>query len=143
MNKTPIMPKIFILLTALLIWFSACSVVDQALYGRQPEEISVGYQMISVDELYERMKVQDIFLINVHIPLEGNIPGTDLTMPYHDVRAYLDDLPADRQAPIYLYCQSDAMGHTAARTLSELGYINIWNLEGGYTAWQAAGLPFE
>jgi rhodanese-related sulfurtransferase len=34
------------------------------------------------------------------------------------------------------------MGDTAAQTLVDLGYTRVFNLEGGYIAWRAAGLPF-
>jgi rhodanese-related sulfurtransferase len=31
----------------------------------------------------------------------------------------------------------------AARTLIELGYTDVWNLDGGMIAWQQAGLPLQ
>jgi rhodanese-related sulfurtransferase len=35
------------------------------------------------------------------------------------------------------------MGNAAARSLYELGYHNLTNLEGGAKAWRKAGLDFE
>jgi rhodanese-related sulfurtransferase len=35
------------------------------------------------------------------------------------------------------------MSRIAAETLVGLGYSNIWNLDGGFNAWRATGLPFE
>jgi rhodanese-related sulfurtransferase len=101
------------------------------------------YQMISVEELDARMGEGDLFLVNVHIPLEGNIPGTDEAIPYNAVEDYLDQLPADKDQPVYLYCRSGSMGDSAAQSLVDLGYTHVFNLEGGYIAWRAAGLPFE
>jgi len=121
---------------------SACSTLPLSQPAVEAQA-APAYQMISVEDLNARMGEGDLFLVNVHIPLEGNIPGTDQTIPYNAVEDYLGRLPADKDQPIYLYCRSDSMGHTAARTLNDLGYTRVYNLEGGYIAWRAAGLPFE
>jgi rhodanese-related sulfurtransferase len=82
-------------------------------------------------------------LVNTHIPFEGDIPGTDLSIPYNQIPAYLDQLPADKDAEIVLYCRSDNMSRSAAEELFALGYTNLKNLEVGFIAWQDAGFPFE
>jgi len=35
------------------------------------------------------------------------------------------------------------MSDIAAKTLIQLGYTNIWNLDGGMVAWENAGFPIE
>lgn len=112
--------------------------LDGNASGGQP-----AFQIIRAEELDRLMREDDLILINVHIPLEGNIPGTDQTVPYNDIGQYLHLLPEDKDEKIYLYCLSGGMGDIAAQTLARLGYTQIWNLEGGYNAWRAAGLPFE
>jgi rhodanese-related sulfurtransferase len=44
---------------------------------------------------------------------------------------------------IYLYCEGGPMGNAAARSLHNLGYPNLINLEGGAKAWRTAGFGFE
>ena len=86
---------------------------------------------------------KDFTLVNVHIPFEGNLPKTDVSIPYDTIGHNLDKLPDNKAAKIVLYCRSDRMSNIAAAELVKLGYTNIWNLEGGMTAWEQAGLPIE
>jgi len=86
---------------------------------------------------------KDFLLINVHIPLEGNIPRTDLEIPFDDIPAYLDLLPADKDEKIVVYCKGNSMSLSAAEELVAFGYTNVFNLDGGYTAWIEAGFPFD
>lgn len=129
---------LIILISGSLI--SACSAITggQAILSGE----KTGYEMISVNALQEMMKEGDLTLINVHIPLEGSINGTDLEIPFDQIAEFLDILPEDKSENIVIYCRSGSMGDQAAAILAELGYTSVSNLEGGYIAWQAAGLPF-
>ncbi|WP_024297469.1 rhodanese-like domain-containing protein [Methylomicrobium lacus] len=98
---------------------------------------------ISADELNRTLQNADIFLVDVHTPQQRHIKGTDIFIPYDDVAKHQDKLPQDKNTPIYLYCESGPMGNAAARSLYELGYRNLFNLEGGAKAWRKAGLAFE
>ncbi len=84
---------------------------------------------------------KNFLLVNAHIPNEGNIPGTDLEIPFDDVENYLDDLPEDNASPIVLYCKGESMSLTAANSLLDLGYSDLTVLTGGYLGWQEAGYP--
>ena len=84
-----------------------------------------------------------IVLIDVHTPEQQHIKGTDLVIPYNEIEKYQDKLPKDKNTAIYLYCQGGPMGEAAAKSLYELGYRNLYNLEGGAKAWRKAGLDFE
>ena len=54
---------------------------------------------------------------------------------------HLADLPADKNAPIVVYCQSGYRGGIAAVMLNLLGYTNVRNLSGGLNSWVSAELP--
>ena len=100
-----------------------------------------GFASLDADTLAGMLNAKDFPLINVHIPYEGEIEPTDHFIPYDEIDAHLDLLPADRDAQIVLYCRSGSMSATAARTLVELGYTNVAHLDGGMIAWEAAGYP--
>jgi len=46
----------------------------------------------------------------------------------------------DKTKPIYVYCLSGGRSRQAANKLAEMGYQNIYELEGGIMKWNAAGL---
>ena len=96
----------------------------------------LGYKNIDSDTLAEMLKDKDFILVNVHIPYAGEIEGTDYKIPFND-KEQLAQLPKD--AKIVLYCRSGAMSAEAAKTLVEMGYENVYNLEGGMIAWKASG----
>jgi rhodanese-related sulfurtransferase len=110
------------------------------------EQVSVAgglYARVSPPKLEAMMNNEDPTVVNTHIPFEGNIPDTDLSIPYDEIDRNLGLLPADKDAKIVLYCKSGRMSAAAAGTLVGLGYTNVWDLEGGMIAWQDAGLPLE
>lgn len=77
-----------------------------------------GYDDITVSMLAAMMKSRSFTLVNVHIPYEGELPQTDLFIPFHKItdRKNLKKLP-DKDAPIVLYCRSGSMGSLAAERL--------------------------
>lgn len=131
----------------LLILLSACTnetatqPADQAT-GKQVQVDGGSYTNVSVTELQRMLENKDFTFINVHIPFEGDIPGTDMSIPYDQIDQNLNQI-ADKDAKIVLYCRSDRMSNIAAKTLVGLGYSNVYNLVGGMIDWESAGLSLE
>lgn len=99
------------------------------------------YTDVSVEGLALLLEEKDFPLVNVHIPYEGEIEGTDQFIPFNEIEQNLDQLPADKEARIVLYCRSGSMSAQAAQTLVGLGYTDVWNLDGGMIAWENSGRP--
>ena len=143
MTRT-IMP-LMLLITLLL---SACKTTGTPtpaveVVGQQVSVTGGTYTDVSVEELQTMLANKDFTFVNVHIPFEGNIADTDLSIPYDEIEQNLGQLPADKDAKIVLYCRSDRMSRIASEKLVSLGYTNVWNLVGGMVAWERAGLPLE
>jgi phage shock protein E len=111
--------------------------------GQRVEVEGGEYRDITVPELQAMLADKDFSLINVHIPFAGDLPGTDESIPYNEIEDNLARLPADKDARIVLYCRTEPMSVTAATALARLGYTNVYNLVGGFTAWVEWGLPME
>ena len=96
---------------------------------------------VSPGELNDMLANKDFVFVNVHIPFEGDIVGTDLSIPFDQITdpTYLSQLPADKDARIVLYCRSGRMSEIAANALVGLGYTDIWNLAGGMLQWEQQG----
>lgn len=70
----------------------------------------------------------------VHVSFAQNTPLDSLTP------ASLKSEAAD--APLYVICRSGSRGRQACERLQAAG-LNVRNVEGGTTAWEAEGLPVE
>ena len=52
-------------------------------------------------------------------------------------------LAADLERPVIVMCDAGWASSLAAATLKDLGFVNATDLDGGFQAWRAAGLPVE
>jgi rhodanese-related sulfurtransferase len=106
--------------------------------GITPEVIE-----ISVDELVTMLQDKDFELINVHVPREGQIPGTDAHVRFDDTDALEEYLGNDVTAKAVLYCKTGPMSAIAATALVERGYCRIYDLPQAMVGWEAEGHELE
>jgi rhodanese-related sulfurtransferase len=94
---------------------------------------------VSAAQLADMLDHKDFTFVNVKTPYIGEIDGTDLYIPYNQLTARASELPAGKSARVLVYCRSGVESAIAAQTLLDLGYTNVWNLDGGMNAWTASG----
>ncbi len=76
-----------------------------------------------------------VFVVDVHIPEQEHIDGTDAFIPYNEIANRLNELPQDKNAKILVYCRSGGMSAIASDVLVKNGYTNVFNLSGGKNAY--------
>lgn len=102
-------------------------------------EERVDFSILDSVQLATMLKTKDFFFVNVHIPYEGEIEGTDAHIAFDKIAENLDKIPSDKGARIVLYCQSGRMSEIAAGEFLRLGYGNVAHLSGGMIGWRATG----
>jgi rhodanese-related sulfurtransferase len=133
------------LLCALLvvIILAGCQSRAVTVTGETISATGGSYKNVTPKELSTMLKDKDFVLVNVHIPFAGNLPNTDLSIPYDKIDQNLSQLPADKAAKVVLYCRSGRMSQIAAENLVSQGYTNVWNLQGGMVDWEKEGFEIQ
>jgi rhodanese-related sulfurtransferase len=73
---------------------------------------------------------------------EGHLAGSsNLDFYEPDFADSLDAL--DKELPYFVYCRSGNRSSTAIETMKELGFTEVYELDGGIVKWAEAGLPIE
>jgi len=139
------MKRLLLYALVAILFLSSCQSQTATASGEKVNVNGGSYKNVNPQELNDMLQQKDFVFVNVHIPFEGNIAGTDISIPYDKIidSANLAQLPLDKNAKIFLYCRSGRMSAIAAEALVSLGYTNIWNLAGGMVGWEQAGFEIE
>jgi adenylyltransferase/sulfurtransferase len=90
---------------------------------------------IDVEELKRlRDTGEDFFLLDVREPHEverATLGGSNI--PLAQVAGLLDDIPRDRK--VVVLCRVGGRSAKAVTALRQLGYDDVWNVNGGILAW--------
>lgn len=90
-------------------------------------------------------KTEAIVVLDVRTPQEyerGRIPGAVL-INFHD-GDFADQLQElDRTIPYLVYCQGGGRSRKTLPLLEQFGFAQVTHLDGGFSAWNDADLPYE
>ena len=93
---------------------------------------------INVEELKQKLDNKEEFIfIDVREPHEYeefNL-GAKL-IPLGDIMRIISEYENEKESEIVVHCRSGARSGTAKKMLTEAGFKNVRNLEGGVLAWQ-------
>lgn len=99
------------------------------------------FKNLSVAELEAMLQKGGLRLVDVRTDAEvarGKIPQGD-SIPLHLIPLRLHEL--DKNSPTVFYCQMGGRSAQAATFAAANGFADVYNLQGGITAWAHAGLP--
>jgi rhodanese-related sulfurtransferase len=85
----------------------------------------------------EQRREKGVIPGSIHIPLSVLYWRLDPTSGFDDPRV------ADPERQVILVCAHGYSSSLAAATLQDLGFGRATDIDGGFEAWQAAGLPIE
>ena len=83
--------------------------------GTRVTVVGGAYTNIGPAALRAMLARKDFLLVNVHVPYEGEIAQTDAQVPFDQMAARREALPADRDARIVLYYRTTDGGGTWTR----------------------------
>ncbi|HKU58813.1 MAG TPA: molybdopterin-synthase adenylyltransferase MoeB [Gaiellaceae bacterium] len=69
---------------------------------------------------------------------EGQIPGA-IHIPRGNLESRIESAIPDKSTEIVVYCAAGNRSAFAAKTLADLGYMDVVSLKGGFTDWKRSG----
>lgn len=127
------MKKILLFLSLVIVLgFNACK--DKS------EDKSI--TIISPEEVYDAVKNSDRQLIDVRTTeefAEGHVANSkNICVTEDGFKEKASKL--DKNQPVYVYCRSGKRSANAAQILKEMGFTEIYDMDGGILNWDKQGL---
>ncbi|HEY1824909.1 MAG TPA: molybdopterin-synthase adenylyltransferase MoeB [Acidimicrobiales bacterium] len=89
-------------------------------------------------------RLGDVTLLDVREPDEyeqGALSGA-IHVPRGQLEFSIEGRIADKRAPLAVYCAGGTRSAFAAKTLQELGYLDVVSMTGGFNRWKDEGRPW-
>lgn len=102
-------------------------------------------KVISIEEFEKMTAKKKNMLIDVRTPeevSEGQLPGA-LNINFLGENFSQEIEALNKNKTYLLYCRSGSRTRKAADQMQKAGFKKVYMLEGGITAWNAAGKPVE
>lgn len=114
-------------------------------FGCKDKPTASEIRVISPQEVHEAVFDNQKQLIDVRTPEEfgeGHIQNAqNICVTDADFRENISKL--DKNQPVYLYCRSGKRSAKASQILKEMGFKEIYDMQGGFLEWQSQGLQSE
>jgi len=105
-----------------------------------------GAKKLAADTFEEKLAgTSDKIILDVRTSDEykkGHLANATLIDYYgKDFKNQADQL--DKSKPVFVYCASGGRSGSAAKILTQLGFKEVYDLQGGFNAWSNAKKPVE
>ncbi|WP_116769491.1 rhodanese-like domain-containing protein [Maribacter litoralis] len=107
------------------------------LFGKK-EDTTGNITILNKNEYATQIETNNIKPIDVRTPSEyngGHIKNA-INVDFFNggnFNAYFEKV--NKEKPVYVYCRSGARSQKAARKLLKMGFTQVYDLKGGFTAW--------
>lgn len=103
-------------------------------------------KLIAVEEYDQKLKTTgDVQLVDVRTTEEYNAGhlknARNINVNADDFKEQVGSL--NKKKPVMVYCKSGGRSAKAAEQLKDMGFTEVYNMDGGIMKWQAAGKPVE
>jgi rhodanese-related sulfurtransferase len=123
---------------------SVLSAVALAVFLAAPARAEPEVPSVEPKDLQERLGSDAApVVIDVRTAAEyaaGHIPGA-VNIPYDEVAERISEVDAPHG--VALYCMRGPRARKGEAALLASGYESVLHVEGGFSAWEASGLPVE
>ena len=103
-----------------------------------------GHQTLAESAFSEKLKQHNnAILLDVRTPEEYNEGHIEkaLNINWNSSSFAEQANQLDKQKTVFVYCLAGGRSASAANKLQEMGFANIYELQGGFLQWKAASLP--
>ena len=135
--KSVVIRSLFVLVLALSVLVTACSsdTTTQSIELVSPTEAA---QVIADDPA-------GLVVLDIRTPQEFNearlADAVMVDFYAEDFAAQLETL--DKDVPYVMYCNSGNRSSDAVKTMKDLGFVEVYEIDGGIVNWYDQGLPIE
>jgi rhodanese-related sulfurtransferase len=131
---------------ALLLWGGAvsCQSKEESSPVQQEASAAVVNKNVNVQDFAALVSEGTGLLLDVRTDREfemGHIKGA-AQIDFYDAGFQEELAKLDKAVPVYVYCRSGNRSGQAAQMMKQMGFKEVYNLEGGIGAW-ARSQPIE
>ena len=123
-----------IIYLSIVILLSTCS-----------QNVNSNYKNITTEDANSILEAENAIILDVRTKDEtsnGYIPNATF------IDYYANDFDnkvklINKNTTIYVYCKSGGRSSKVVEKMSKMGFIDVYNLDGGFMRWKKANLPFN
>jgi rhodanese-related sulfurtransferase len=101
---------------------------------------------VSIQELKDVLEAgKEVVILDVREPNEvdkGMVPMA-VNIPRGLLEFRVEATVPEAAATIYVYCGTGSRSALAAKTLTDMGYLSVYSVAGGFDEWKKAGYPVQ